>query len=80
MCITESHCCPIELEVTLKISHTSTQFLEKNKSVPWFSSLPVSFLLIPAPFFFLQRRQIPLLCPHNPYFIKNYISYWSIAD
>ena len=51
MCITESHCCAAELKVTLKISHTSIQFLEKNKSIFWFSSLPVSFLLTLAPCF-----------------------------
>ena len=33
MCITESHCCAEELKATLKISHTSMKFLEKNKSV-----------------------------------------------
>ena len=51
MSVTESHDCAAELKATLKISHTSTQFWEKNKSVPWCSSLPVSFLLTPVPCF-----------------------------
>ena len=34
MCITESHCCAAELNVTLKISHTSIKFLEKKKECP----------------------------------------------
>ena len=33
MCITQSHYCTEELNTTLKISHTSIKFLEKNKSV-----------------------------------------------
>ena len=55
MCITESHCYAAELKATLKISHTSIQFLEKNKTVPWFSSIPVSFILTPAPCFLYRE-------------------------
>ena len=33
MCITESLCCEAEINPTLKISHTSIKYLEKNKSV-----------------------------------------------
>ena len=81
MCITESHCCAAELKVTLKISHTSIQFLEKNKSVH--SS---HYLLFPPDscyLFSLQRMLVLLLHPHNPCFIKkkeNFILYWDIAD
>ena len=57
MCIIESHCWAAELKATLKFSHTSKQFLGKNKSVPWFSLLPVSFLLTPSPcFLYLESR------------------------
>ena len=51
MCITESHFCAAELKATLKISHTSIQFLEKNMNIFSFFSLPVSFLLTLAPCF-----------------------------
>ena len=68
MCITESHCCAAELKVTLKISHTSIQF----KGVPWFSSLPVFFLLTSAPYFSLLRNQVLFWHPHNPNCIKNF--------
>ena len=70
MCITESHCCAAELKVTLKISHTSTQFLEKNNSGPWVSLLPDSFLLTPGSLFSLQRKQVLLQHVHNPNFTK----------
>ena len=46
MCITESHCCAEELKATLKISHTSMKFLEKNKSVHSSHFLFLSFWLL----------------------------------
>ena len=73
MCISESHCCAAELKVTLKISHTSTQFLEKNKSGPWFFSLPVSFLLTPAPCFLSRECRFSSCIPQiHTLFKKNY--------
>jgi len=32
-CITESHCCAVELNAALKISYTSIKFLEIKKNV-----------------------------------------------
>ena len=74
MCIIESHCWAAELKATLKFSHTSKQFLGKNKSVPWFSLLPVSFLLTIS-LFSLPRKHVLLWQPHNPHnpsVLKNY--------
>ena len=72
MCITESHCCAAKLKATLKISHTSIQFLGKNKSVPWFSSLPVSFLLTPAPCFLYRECRYSYSIPTVQTLFKNY--------
>ena len=69
MCITESHCCAVELNATLKVSHTSIKILEKKKSVH--NSLsPCLFPSGSCSLFSLQRMLGLLLCPHNPYFIK----------
>ena len=72
MCINESHCYAAELKATLKISHTSIQFLEKNKTVPWFSSIPVSFILTPAPCFLYRECRFSSHIPTiQTLFLKN---------
>ena len=43
MYITESHCCAVELNATLKVNHTSVKILEKKKSVHSSLSLFLSF-------------------------------------
>ena len=80
MCITESHCCAAELKATLKINHTSIQFLGKNKSVPWFSSLPVSFLLTPASCFLYREWRSSSGIPTIQTLLNNFILYWNIVD
>ena len=72
MCITESHCCAAELKATLKISHISIQFLEKNKSVPWLSSFPVYFLLTPASCLLCRECRFPSCVPTIHTLFKNY--------
>ena len=68
MCVTESHCCAEELNATLKISHTSINFLEKNKST---HSSPHCLFLSSDSYslFSLQTMPVLLLSPHNLNFI-----------
>ena len=80
MCITESHCCAAELKATLKISHASTQFLEKNNSGPWVSSLPDSFLLTPAPCFLYRESRFSSSMSTIQTLLKNFVLYWGIVD
>ena len=80
MCITESHCCAVELNATLKVSHTSIKILEKKKSVHNSLSLLVSFLLAPAPCFLCRECWASSCVPTIHTLIKNVILFWSIAD
>ena len=76
MCITESPCCAEELKATLKISHTSMKFLEKNKSVHSSPhSLFLSFWLLLL-VFSAENAGSPPVSPQYILYLKNFIFFF----